>query len=241
MINNYLIDINHLPFIHQYTIAMPAILDNVTLVAYLFNVEHYHQYLFQQFDIHLPQAIQSSVVKRQAEYLAGRYAARGALRSLGLQGKYIPSGKHRNPLWASSISASITHTNKAAICAASFKKNYLYLGIDLEKRLNAKSIITIRSSIINLQEEKLILSCNLSFEDTFSLIFSAKESLFKALYPRVGQYFDFSAARITAICLAECSFTMILEEDLTVALTAGHAFKGYFNFDERHVFTIIAQ
>jgi hypothetical protein len=34
---------------------------------------------------------------------------------------------------------------------------------------------------------------------------------------------------------------MILEEDLTVALTAGLAFKGYFDFDERHVFTIIAQ
>lgn len=67
----------------------------------------------------------------------------------------------------------------------------MYLGIDLEKKLSKECVIEIKSSIISLDEENLILKSKLSFEDAFTLIFSAKESLFKALYPSVRAYFDF--------------------------------------------------
>jgi 4'-phosphopantetheinyl transferase EntD len=134
-----------------------------------------------------------------------------------------------------------SHTDRIAICAASYKYDCEYLGIDLEKRLNLKCIADIKNSIINLQEENLLFKSELNFEDAFTLTFSAKESLFKALYPRVGRYFDFYAAQIINICCNTNKFTMILLEDLTQDVMTGKKFTGYFSFDETYVFTIISQ
>jgi len=227
-------------FINEFNLVTPGA-EHLTLVSYNFNVANYNSSLFQQFNIHFPEAIKSSVLKRQAEYLAGRYAARIALHNLGIKVNNIPTGKHRSPVWPVVISASITHTDTKAICAASYKDNHEYLGIDLEKRINSKCVVDIKNSIINLQEEDLLLKSNLSFEDAFSLTFSAKESLFKALYPSVGRYFDFFAVQITGICCRTNSFIVILLEDLTPQLKAGIKFTGYFSFDKTYVFTMIAQ
>jgi enterobactin synthetase component D len=227
-------------FINEFDLAVPGA-EHLTLAAYHFNVVNYNSSLFEQFNLHFPETIKSSVLKRQAEYLAGRYAARSALNNLGLEVKYIATGKNRHPIWPAGISASITHTDSIAICAASYKYDYEYLGIDLEKRLNSTCVVDIKNSIINLQEEHLLLKSKLNFEDAFTLTFSAKESLFKALYPRVGGYFDFSAAQITDICGSTNRFTITLLEDLTAEIIAGMTFTGYFRFDETYVFTIIAR
>jgi len=227
-------------FINEFNLALPGV-EHLKLASYHFNVVNYNSSLFEHFNIHFPDAIKYSVLKRQAEYLAGRYAARCALHHLGIEVKDIATGKHRNPVWPSGISASITHTDSIAICAASYKSDYEYLGIDLEKRLNSKCVTEIKNSIINLQEEYLLLKSELSFEDAFTLTFSAKESLFKALYPSVGGYFDFSAAQITDICASTNKFTIILLENLTAEIIAGMTFTGYFSFDETYVYTITAQ
>ena len=227
-------------FINKFNLVIPGA-EHQTLASYNFNVANYNSTLFQQFNIHFPEAIKLSVLKRQAEYLAGRYVARIALHNLGTNVNDVPIGKHRSPVWPAVISASITHTDTKAICAASYKDNYEYLGIDLENRINSLCVLDIKNSIINSQEEDLLLKSALSFEDAFSLTFSAKESLFKALYPSVEAYLDFSAAQIISICCHKNSFIVILLEDLTAQLKAGIKFTGYFSFDKNHVFTMIAQ
>lgn len=219
---------------------MPSV-ENVMLAAYSYNVSYYSGELFQQFGISFPDFIKSSVIKRQAEYLAGRYAARSVLESKGFNMCNVGTGINRSPVWPQGISASITHTDTRAICAASDKTVYKYLGIDLEKRLTSKCIADIKYSIINLQEERLLLTSELCFEDAFSLTFSAKESLFKALHPTVGAYFDFSAAQITSICCNTNTFTVTLSADLSPELTAGQEYVGTFSFDNTDVFTMIAQ
>ena len=143
-------------FIKKFNLVIPGA-DNLILASYSFNVLNYNSSLFEQFSINFPEVIKSSVLKRQAEYLAGRYAARNAFSHLGLEVKDIATGKHRNPVWPTGFSASITHTDNIAICAASHKYDYEYLGIDLEKRLNSKCVAEIKNSIINLQEENLLL------------------------------------------------------------------------------------
>lgn len=233
-------NVNNSLFLNEFNFTIPSV-KYLSLVSYNFNVVNYSYNLFEQFDIHFPQTIKSSVLKRQAEYLAGRYAARCALHNLGVKVKNITTGKHRSPIWPEGVSASITHTDSRAICVASYKYNYEYLGIDLEKRLNLKFIADIKESIINLQEENLLLQSELTFADAFTLTFSAKESLFKALYRSVGEYFDFSAAQITHICCITNRFTITLLVDLTKEIVAGVKFTGYFSFDTAHVFTIIAQ
>lgn len=227
-------------FINKFNLAIREV-EHLTLESYSFNLVNYNRSLFERFNIHFPEEIKSSVLKRQAEYLAGRYAARCALHNLGIEAKVIATGKHRSPVWPTGISASITHTNSVAVCAASYNYDYEYLGIDIEKRLHLKCISKVKGSIINFNEENLLLKSELSFEDAFTLTFSAKESLFKALYSHVGRYFDFSAAQIIGICFSTKRFTITLVEDLTPELITGITFTGYFNFDNSYVFTIIAQ
>lgn len=229
-----------IPFLNEINFTFPH-LEHLVLSSYHFNLAGYDCALFVQFNIFLPEKINSSILKRQAEYLAGRYAARMALSKLDIEIDRISTGKHREPIWPERISASITHTDNIAICAASYKDNYEFLGIDLEKILNEKYITEIKALIITIEEENLLLKTNLNFEDAFSLTFSAKESLFKALYPSVRAYFNFSAANIIDICCDKNCFTLVLQEDLTAKLTAGTIFTGHFLFDKNHIFTIISQ
>ena len=54
----------------------------------------------------------------------------------------------------------------------------------------------------------------LSAEALLTLVFSAKESLFKCLYPRVGRYFDFQEARVVEVNASPHRFTIELRTPL---------------------------
>lgn len=228
-------------FIKKSVLDIPFLATNISLVAFDFYLVNFSGKLFQQLNLSCPSVIKNSVLKRQAEYLAGRFAASCALTDLGVIVNDIAIGQHRSPVWPSGISASITHTNNKAMCAAAYSKDYQYLGIDLENRLSKESVAEIKSTIINDNENDLLIESCLSIEDAFTLVFSAKESLFKALYPSVGYYFDFTVAEVTEIEKSKNSFNIILLQNLTPELKAGKEFTGYFYLDETTVFSIIAQ
>ena len=59
-------------------------------------------------------------------------------------------------------------------------------------------------------------------EFALTLIFSAKESLFKALYPAVGRYFDFLDIRLSSINLDDNSVAFTLRNDLSMHLLRGY-------------------
>jgi 4'-phosphopantetheinyl transferase EntD len=228
-------------FISERTLTLPFPSNDITIKCYNFQLAKYQNKLFSEFTIPLPESIENAVPKRQAEFLAGRYSAISALKALGLSCNNIAIGKNRNPVWPRSIIASITHTTTTSICAASYKDSYLYLGIDIEYIIPTKLVTEIKSYIINIDEEVILRKCSLNFLEAFTLTFSAKESLFKALYPSVGYYFDFSAANITQVNSANNSFILVLTKDLTAELTAGIEFTGFFDCIEQQILTLIAQ
>ena len=228
-------------FIKKANLSLHFLSNDITIESYHFDKMNFKEELFQTLGVSAPHTIKNSVIKRQAEYLAGRFSAFSALQKLGFVVDDIPTGKHRNPIWPQGVVASITHSDTIAICGAANSKNYKYLGIDIENRLSSELVAEIKSTIINEQEETLLKNSTLSFADAFTLVFSAKESLFKALYPSVRYYFDFTAAQVTDICEQNNSFTIILLQDLTPELTAGSEFSGYFTIDEANVLTIIVK
>ncbi|WP_281558772.1 4'-phosphopantetheinyl transferase superfamily protein [Thalassomonas sp. RHCl1] len=215
--------------------------NNITLVGYDYRLADYQQSLFSELAIPFPASLSRAVNKRQGEYLAGRYAAIQALAELGINTRNIPTGEHRSPVWPEGILASITHTSTAAFCVAASKRAIKYLGIDHENWLKADNVAEIKSSIINEKEEVFLKQSDMSFEQAFTLVFSAKESLFKALYPGVGYYFDFSAAEIIDLNTVNNSLCLRLTETLTPAITAGARFNGQFIFDESAVQTLICE
>lgn len=107
---------------------------------------------------------------------------------------------------------SIAHIKDIALCATVSNNSVYFIGIDIESYIGIETVELIKYSIINTKEECFLLQLPLSFPKAFSLVFSAKESIFKALYPKVGRHFDFSSARIDFICLYKNTFCFSLQK-----------------------------
>jgi 4'-phosphopantetheinyl transferase EntD len=126
--------------------------------------------------------------KRRSEFMHGRICAREALAALGLPEQTIPVGANREPVWPADVIGSISHCGSVA-AAVTARGEYLGgLGIDLELAEP-------------LDSEVLRLIC-LPFEQTWleqtddplqfaKLIFSAKESIFKCIWPTLRHFVDF--------------------------------------------------
>lgn len=126
-----------------------------------------------------------AVPKRIKEFTLGRTAARQALKKLGITDSVaIGRGAKREPLWPEGIVGSITHSKDIAMAAVAKKQHVRALGIDLEKS-SRKSSIDISEKIALPSELDWIAGSDLRL----MMLFSAKEALFKAIFPIYGDYF----------------------------------------------------
>lgn len=133
--------------------------------------------------------------KRKTEHLAGRIAAVSALKASGSTA--VPGiGANGEPLWPDGISGSITHSGTLALAVAG---KYSLIGIDYEAILDEKEAVEIKSGVIDAAEEAVLAESGLPFALALTLAFSAKESLFKALFPGVQDYMGFETARVSGI------------------------------------------
>lgn len=144
--------------------------------------------------------------KRKMDYLAGRLCGLEALKKLNIQVNNIPMQKDRSPLWPDGIVGSITHTNGIAIAAVS--NSLKGIGIDAERLMSENRYKKISKMFVS-ENEKSLVETNLEINPT--LIFSAKESLYKALYPQCMQYFGFLEA--TLISIKKNSFEIELHSE----------------------------
>lgn len=130
-------------------------------------------------------AVARAIPKRRAEFAAGRRAARAALVALGMAETAIPAGAARQPLWPDGVAGAITHDRGLALAAVTREGG---IGIDLTEAA-ALPGDTRRTILPHAAEAGLDpLAARAGF--------SAKESLFKALFPVVGTHFGFSAALV---------------------------------------------
>ncbi|WP_170940461.1 4'-phosphopantetheinyl transferase superfamily protein [Pseudoalteromonas sp. NBT06-2] len=197
------------PFILQETLLFD--LDAKISIFYgVFDCAQYELQLFTQYGISLPSVIEGSVIKRQAEFLAGRYGAMRVLAEIGYDNLEIPIGSYRNPIWPEGVVASISHTDSQIVCMASLKVDNDYLGVDVEVWLEPKVAMEIKHIVLNERERMFLSKCNLSLSRLISICFSAKESLFKAVFPYVNKYLDFSDSEIIGFSYKNRSITMRL-------------------------------
>ncbi|WP_226662846.1 4'-phosphopantetheinyl transferase family protein [Microbulbifer aggregans] len=160
-----------------------------------FSLEHYDDGLFAHFGITFPPPLARAVHKRRAEFLAGRRCAQQLLLSRGIPSaacSHIASGEDRCPIWPRGINGAISHSDDLAICAVS---DYP-VGIDYEPLISPASAENVRSLIMTPGETRQGSPAPLTDNQWLTLVFSAKESLFKALYPQVRHYFDFQDAEV---------------------------------------------
>ncbi|HDR2790240.1 TPA: enterobactin synthase subunit EntD [Enterobacter asburiae] len=132
--------------------------------------------------------------KRKAEHLAGRIAAAHALPDHAVPG-IGPSGE---PLWPEGVSGSITHSGTQAMAVA-IRDQHALIGIDCEAILAESEAHEIKDGVIDTEEEAVLSRSGYPFALALTLAFSAKESLFKALFPQVQEYMGFDCARVTQL------------------------------------------
>lgn len=128
---------------------------------------------------------------RLQEWLGGRYCAKQAFSKIGFDIHALPAGENRAPIWPENTIGSISHTKGLVVAVAS--KEAKGLGVDCENMIPPERFESLKSSIARLDEAKILDSR----PDTApTLMFSAKEALYKNIHPRCGVFFGFLEARI---------------------------------------------
>ncbi|MBJ3781797.1 enterobactin synthase subunit EntD [Enterobacter asburiae] len=171
--------------------------------------------------------------KRKADHLAGRIAAAYALNERTIPG-IGPSGE---PLWPDGMSGSITHSGMQAM-AVVIRERQALIGIDCEAILPENEAREIKNGIIDAQEEPVLSHSGYPLPLALTLVFSAKESLFKALFPRVQAYMGFDSARVTK--LDDKTLTLALTRQLA-GFNEGAAFTLHWQLQGEQAITLLSR
>lgn len=193
----------------------------------------------QILGITLPHSILRSVNKRRAEFIAGRYMAKLCLKHLSVVNYNVDIGTHREPIWPLDIIGTISHSVDQAVSLVAKRTSYRFVGIDIERFINKRNAQYIGFSIYDQYEFSLLLEQGFSDSVITTLIFSAKESLFKAIFPYIKQYIDFECARVTEVNVHEQSLVLVLEPSLSCYCQDCNEFKCHYFMTETSVTTII--
>lgn len=181
---------------------------NLTIPMYYceFEQENYSDHLFVQMNIPFSDSLKNAVVKRRTEFLAGRYCAMHSMRVHGVHSNDIKIGKHRNPLWPAPLIGSISHCGSLAVAVTCNASSAYGVGVDIEAEVEARTMETLSQQVLCNEERTFIEEQSIVHGGSkrqncllFTLIFSVKESFFKAAYPLVEDYFDFDAISVIAI------------------------------------------
>ena len=140
-------------------------------------------------------ALAKVVDKRRREFATSRALAREGLeRFFDVRGFDLLNADDRSPIWPRGIEGSISHSNTRAWVAL-VDAAFGTIGIDGEGRDELKQDLW---HLTLLDEEVAYLeTLGASIRGRRALtLFSAKEALYKAQYPRSGSYMGYMALRV---------------------------------------------
>ncbi len=192
-----------------------------------------------KYEVYLPEKLESAVTKRKAEYIAGRYCAIQSLKTLGTPAPQdISTNENRSPNWPEGYIGSITHSKGFASAAISEKKYIRAIGIDSELLIKERTASNVHSHVLTENEkhdDNLWITGN--FREYLTLVFSAKESIYKCLNPLVNQFFDFRDACISFDENKPNEFSYTLLKTLSPEFSERFQGKGQYLIDGEFIHT----
>jgi 4'-phosphopantetheinyl transferase EntD len=138
-----------------------------------------------------------AVEKRQREFATGRACARRALERLGVGARPIRRGEHGEPCWPEGAVGSITHCDGYRAAAVARTADLLTIGIDAEPHQPLPEGLV---GVVARPEERTWLAelSRTRPEVCWDrLLFSAKESVYKAWFPLAERWLGFEDATLT--------------------------------------------
>lgn len=138
--------------------------------------------------------VEKSVESRQAEFRTTRHCARRALAELGVPPGPILRGPRGEPRWPPGFVGSMTHCAGFRAAVAGLESRYLAMGIDAEPNAPLPPGVL---DLISTTDERRALANRADFPIHLDrLLFSAKESVFKAWYPVNGTELAFGEVTV---------------------------------------------
>lgn len=203
---------------------------DVVLLLARYDETRFDGSLFNISGIPLPDSLATARDVRLCEFLAGRLLAASALSHLSLPPAPIGRAADRRPIWPYDLGGSISHARGFVACLVTRGGDP---GVDVETTAEGQTLAALQRHAMT-DEDRMVLAGSVPWMTT--LVFSAKETLFKALYPRVGKSFGFDAAALAGLP-GDQALTLRLTRDLAPDLRHNSRFTLGFRHRPDHVLT----
>jgi 4'-phosphopantetheinyl transferase EntD len=181
-------------------------------------------------------AVARAVDRRRREFAAGRACARRALARLGSPVAALPSGDDRVPRWPDGVVGSISHTRGWCAAVVAWRERLRGIGLDGERIMDAERA-EILPRIASAEEWAAVAAPASDQERRLigTLLFCAKEAVFKCQFPLTGHFLEFDdvaielaggreleagtfTARIARGAVPAIAGRFLLDGDLVIAL-----------------------
>jgi 4'-phosphopantetheinyl transferase EntD len=194
--------------------------------------------LEKSFSNWLPEKMKNVAQIRQQEFIAGRYCAFQAAKMVGFDLVTLPSAETREPLWPEGVFGSITHSKKMAISCVSVSDALSSVGVDAEELIKPSLSAEVEKVIAT--DEELALLGKIEYQKGITILFSAKEALYKALFPLVRTFIDFKEVKLTQLNSDEGSFELeLLSTNVKLSNYLGR-YKGSFKQLGETIVTVVS-
>ncbi len=175
---------------------------------------------------------------RRREFAGGRACAHRALAALGAGDGPVLRGERRMPVWPNGVVGAITHG--AGFCAAAVARRSAFAGVGLDaERLRPLSPRVLERIAGDAERSALARLPDHPAEWWGAVVFSAKESLYKAYFPSTRVFLAFRDAEIALDPAAGAFAARLVRADAPDA-AGRRAFEGRFELRGDLVLTALA-
>jgi 4'-phosphopantetheinyl transferase EntD len=191
-------------------------------------------------------AVATAPERRRREFAAVRGCARAALVDLGVPAAAVPPAREaseawarRAPVWPDGIAGSMTHCRGYRAAAVARRDVVASLGVDAEPHGPLPGRVLDRVTLT--QERDMLLERAAERDDVAwdRVLFSAKESVFKAWFPLTRRWLRFEECRVDLRADGTLRATLLVPGP-TVGGVRVEGFDGRWRALARHVATVVA-
>jgi 4'-phosphopantetheinyl transferase EntD len=190
--------------------------------------------LFETVDtLHVEEetAVTAATEKRRQEFRVGRAAARAALGRFGVVGATIPRGADRLPIWPDGFVGSISHCPGWCAAAVARRRDFAAIGLDVEVRRRVRPEL---HTTLCTPTELAWMAIGDRGAETATLLFGAKEAVYKCVYPMTRARLAFTDVEV-AVDLPSGALEAFLPDRLP---SAWRRLAGRFALEPGHVISV---
>lgn len=175
--------------------------------------------------------------KRKETYLAGRLAVQLAQSSQNFPLFDVIRGNDGAPIWPTNYIGSISHTDNEAVAIVVEPAELAIkgIGVDIE-RVQSAAQLQDRALIGEPKEYDLLRKAGFDESMAILILFSLKESVYKALYPYVKRYFDFLDAELVELEEHHCCIRT--KATLSDLVPAGFLVKARYQIQNANLLSV---